>query len=518
MKKSFTSKIIPGRFFLTAIGVSVIISLGYSQELLWKHSTDYGYIITGKTLVDNENNVYSIFFSFDDTYLEKFDANGTLLWSKADTTWTSVGDMYVTEQGNICLAGSKEVAPNDFDAYCVAFNAQGLFQYEGYYSMTNGSNEAITDVLVDDGYVYLCGYGRIDTVFHVFTLRMNPGGTVSWAQTENFDNENPAQTHSIKMDDTGNIYVSGYISKSIDSIDYFIIKYSKSGQHIYTKRYLKTGYSRTGAVAIIPDQDQNIILAGIVGSSILDYGYLAKLDHNGEVIWDYVFSPASNEMFLFSADLDAYGNIYVSGQIVVNSDQEGYYAKISPDGIVLWENLYSGPGNAFDALYKVIVIGDECYWGGQTMGITTKTDILLMKTDTAGNFIWEAQYDGAEHSSDQYEYMANDRDNNLLISAMTEEAYQKNYGTILKYANPIGIDEYHSAFNIIGIYPNPVHDIIHFRDPVRGPYRICDIKGTETLSGRVNGSEIDISQLPRGVYLLRITDDDIVYFAKFVKH
>ncbi|MEE4256840.1 MAG: T9SS type A sorting domain-containing protein [Bacteroidales bacterium] len=518
MKTPSTTKIIITRFLLTAFGILIFISGNYAQELLWKNSTDYGYIISGKAGVDNENNVYSLFFSFDDSYLEKFDENGTLLWSKSDTNWTSVGDMYVTAQGNIYLAGSKEVFPNNFDAYCVVFNAQGLFQYEGYYSMTNVSNELITDILVDDdGYAYLSGYGLIDTVFHVFAFRMNPGGTVSWAQTENFDNEHFVQIGSSEMDDSGNLYVSGVHVISVDSVQHFIIKYSKNGQHIYTKKYVKAGYSLTIAYEIIPDQDQNIIFVGAIGTPTITRGYVAKLDQNGEVIWDYTFNPASNEMVLYSADLDENGNIYVSGQIVLSNDQEGYFAKMSPDGNVIWENIYSGAANSYDALFKVIVEGEGCFFAGQTMGITTKTDLFLMKTDMAGNIIWEAQYDGAEHSNDLFEYMTNDRDNNLLISGLTEEAYQKRFGTILKYSNPTGIKEDHSASNTIGIYPNPVQDVLHFYDQPAGSYTICSIKGAEILSGQLDASEIDISRIHQGVYLLRITDGNLIYYAKFVK-
>jgi len=506
------------RFMITATALLLFTSVNYSQEVLWKNSTDFGYIIGANIGVDNENNVYSLFYSYDDTFLNKFDENGTLLWSKSDTNWSYVGDMYVNGEGNIYLAGSKEVAPNNIDSYCAVYDAQGLFQYEGFYSMTGASNEASTDILVDeDGYAYLCGYGQIDTVFHVFTYRMNPGGTVSWAQTENFDNEHAAQTITLIMDEFENIYVSGVHILGNDSMTNFILKYSKNGQHIFTKMYTKTGYSILAAYEIHHDQDQNLIFVGAAGTNTLTHGYLAKLDHNGELIWEHIFSPTSNDMALYSADLDEDGNVYVSGQIVVNNNQEAYYAKISPDGIVLWENFYMGSGNSWDAFYKVIVLGDDCFWGGQTTGITTKTDLFLMKTDTAGNIIWEAVYDGAEHVNDMFEYMTNDRDNKLLLSGLTEEAYQERYGTILKYSNPTGIEEDHLSYTTIGFYPNPVQDILHFYDQLAGSYSICSINGAEILSGYLNAPEIDVSQLFPGVYLLRITDGDITSYAKFVK-
>jgi hypothetical protein len=207
----------------------------------------------------------------------------------------------------------------------------------------------------------------------------------------------------------------------------------------------------------------------------------------------------------------------VSGQIVLSNDQEGYFAKMSPDGNVIWENVFSGAANSSDVIYKVIAEGDECYWAGQTMGITSKSDILLFKTNPSGTIGWEVKYDGAIHGNDRYEYFQNDRDNNFIISAMTEELYQTTYGTILKFSNPMGIEDDLIALNNMSIYPNPVSDIIYFDDHLKGDYSICDMKGSELLSGELDGSQINVGKLSTGLYLLHFTDGNISYYAKFVK-
>lgn len=518
MKVFSKSKSIMNRSLLTAIGLFIFISGNHSQELLWQQSTNYDNIIGAKLGVDNDNNVYSLFYGFSEYNLNKYGDDGMLLWSKSDTNWSSIGDIYTTGQGIIYLAGSKKVSPNDLDAYCVVFNAQGLYQYEGYYSMTNTSSEVITDILVDDdGYAYLSGYGIIDTVFHVFTYRMNPGGTISWAQTENFDNEHYVQIAGLLMDDIDNLYLSGIHVTGPDSVENFIIKYSTNGQHIFTKKYLKTGYTTTLAYRLIPDPDQNLIFVGGVGTSTITRGYVAKLDHNGEVIWDHTFNPASNQMGLYSADLDEDGNIYVSGQIEINNNHEGYYAKISSDGVVIWEDLYVGPATSYDGIYKVLVEGDACYWAGQTMGITTKSDIVLLKTDTAGNIAWESRYDGAAHNQDQYEDFLLCPDHNIVISGITEEIYQDNFGTTIKYANPTFIHENRYPAVELSVYPNPARESLHLSRELKGTYCISDMGGTKNLSGELKSNEIDVSTLNPGVYLLYFMNGSITYYAKFVK-
>ena len=66
------------------------------------------------------------------------------------------------------------------------------------------------------------------------------------------------------------------------------------------------------------------------------------------------------------------------------------------------------------------------------------------------------------------------------------------------------------------IYPNPAQDQIHL--PVNNiPYTIINTQGVNAQNGRVEGQRIPIGNLPTGIYLLQVNDEQKLYQAKFVK-
>jgi hypothetical protein len=58
------------------------------------------------------------------------------------------------------------------------------------------------------------------------------------------------------------------------------------------------------------------------------------------------------------------------------------------------------------------------------------------------------------------------------------------------------------------VFPNPAEHTLHLSEAIKGRYIVYDINGKAMLSGKVvtNGA-IDISSLPRGVYMLRTAEN-----------
>ena len=80
-----------------------------------------------------------------------------------------------------------------------------------------------------------------------------------------------------------------------------------------------------------------------------------------------------------------------------------------------------------------------------------------------------------------------------------------------------GIDE--SAMSSINIYPNPVEDELCF-NAINSIAKISiySITGSEVLSPTVESNKLDVSSLPKGTYILQITNSQgVVMSKKFVK-
>jgi alpha-tubulin suppressor-like RCC1 family protein len=99
-------------------------------------------------------------------------------------------------------------------------------------------------------------------------------------------------------------------------------------------------------------------------------------------------------------------------------------------------------------------------------------------------------------------------------------------GTNISNNNPINItcsnlsiDENSALFNEIKIYPNPSNDFVTIETPNEEANKVVlyDIFLIKSYSVTLLDNKIDISDLPQGVYIIKISTDSTTYFSKIVK-
>jgi hypothetical protein len=71
----------------------------------------------------------------------------------------------------------------------------------------------------------------------------------------------------------------------------------------------------------------------------------------------------------------------------------------------------------------------------------------------------------------------------------------------------------------ISVFPDPATDKITIETPAKGRLSILNASGQELMIRQISegNSVIDISNLPRGVYFVRLTNDKTVEVGKFIK-
>jgi photosystem II stability/assembly factor-like uncharacterized protein len=99
-------------------------------------------------------------------------------------------------------------------------------------------------------------------------------------------------------------------------------------------------------------------------------------------------------------------------------------------------------------------------------------------------------------------------------------------GTILKTngdAIPVGIDK-KQQISSLKIYPNPATDLISIELPesgsnMNGTVSIYRMSGQELIQQQVQDSrtEINVSSLPKGIYFVRLVNNEKIDYGKFVK-
>ncbi len=279
-----------------------------------------------------------------DMYVSKLDANGNFMWAKQiGGTLTDQGmSIAVDPSGNVCIVG--------------------------FFSST---------VDFDPGPAVLTFSANADVVI----VKLNPSGNLIWAKQFKSPTWDWDYPYGISIDQTGNVYSTGYFSKTVDFdpgpgtytltasglTDVFVSKLDVNGSFVWAKQFAGNGLDESHAIAV--DKLGNVYTTGRFGS-ITDFdpglgffplaanggydAFLCKLDSSGNFAWAMQFGNWDYDVG-WSVAVDAQSNVYATG--------------------------FFGDPVDFDPGISVSTfttnVGDR--------------DIFITKFDTYGTFVWAKQ-------------------------------------------------------------------------------------------------------------------------------
>jgi photosystem II stability/assembly factor-like uncharacterized protein len=237
----------------------------------------------------------------------------------------------------------------------------------------------------------------------------------------------------------------------------------------------------------------------------------------GEQFYSIFFTDASTGYAVGTAIIkttdggttwDTVLNIQLPGQlnsVFFTDSNTGYAAGNSiiktTDGGTTWDTLSTGTTSYLNAVY----------FTDANTGYAVGYPGTIIKTIDAG-LTWDAQSSGTT-------------DNLLSIYFPTVDTgyIVGDNGTILKTTNgggfPVSSNDLASKSNNLNIYPNPTSTTITIETLSSGRLSILNLHGQEVMKLQVTGPmiQIDISNLPNGVYFVRLTSEKMVEFGKFIK-
>jgi hypothetical protein len=167
----------------------------------------------------------------------------------------------------------------------------------------------------------------------IFFAKYSPSGSWIWSKTVGglgYD-----QGNAITADAGGNVLATGYMGASGEGVDFgggalvsvgaydvFLVKYSPSGQHVWSKRFGGSG-NDTG-MAISADAAGNVIIAGSFegsanfgGGTLSSSGqrdvFVAKYSSTGSHLWSKKLGGSGDEVG-YGVVVDSAGDIILSGK------------------------------------------------------------------------------------------------------------------------------------------------------------------------------------------------------------
>lgn len=332
-----------------------------------------------------------------------------------------------------------------FTTFLLAFLGLTAVAQPLWVKSQGGANVDETLAVTSDnaGAVYMTGYFSTSAQINgvplsvagltdIFVSKVNASGNTSWSVRAGGSGSDRGL--DVAVDNSGNVYVSGFFSgtaqfgngvsltASGSSQDAYVVKYNGLGEAIWARAGgSPNGADRANSVAV--DNAGNVFISGqfsgeadfdgiaVSGTGGTGDMFVAKYDSNGSILWaKYAQSSAQNSGMAIATDNN--GAVFVAGQFSGDITFENSYSntmlnavflvKYGSDGSESWVRL-AGGGNQ-SMVYGLVSDGSNVYMTGDCgatltfFGETTNPQITSTYSNavyvaaygSAGNYLWGA--------------------------------------------------------------------------------------------------------------------------------
>ena len=287
-----------------------------------------------------------------------------------DNGWDGGNAIAVDSDGNVYVTGSSDGVGTLYDYATIKYSPTGIEQWVVRYSGPgNGCDEASAIVVDHAGNVYVTGYSEgLGTGSDYATIKYNPQGVEQWVARYNGPGNMADGAGGIALDESGNVYITGFSVGSGTQSDYATIKYSNSGVEQWVARYDGPDNSYDASTAIVLDHAGNVYITGTSQGSVSDDDYVTvKYNPSGVEQWVARYNgPANGRDGARAMAIDSLANVYVTGSSVgLGTDNDYATVKYNPSGVEQWVVRYNGPANQWDDASAIAAdhLGDICVTG-----------------------------------------------------------------------------------------------------------------------------------------------------------
>ena len=293
--------------------------------------------ITGRvgwfnTVFDGNNNL-----GYYDMYIMKYTADGTKAWTKLKGTWREDASsaIAVDRNGNIYIAGKTYTG--DWSMFFAKYSSDGSTTLWSQTITVASDASGIAFDKDDNVYVTGCIFGSVNGQSYagdgdIIIIKYSSSGTLLWTRLVGSSGNDAGV--GIAVDSTGNIYVTGKVSGSIDGqthvggTDIIIMKYSTDGARLWTKIIGSTGNDYGSDITL--DNDGNAYLTGTITGSVDGETYaggtdiiIMKYSSAGTKQWTRLKGSAGDDAGQ-GIEFDGVGSVYITGTTSGTLDGEPY--------------------------------------------------------------------------------------------------------------------------------------------------------------------------------------------------
>jgi hypothetical protein len=505
---------------LVAVGIFMLllfVNAGFSQPAVAWHSCfggsgtdnvyaidqtyDSGYIAAGET---NSNNGQVIgYHGAIDGWIVKMNKNGILQWQKC------VGGL-----GEDKIYSIQQTKDSGYIAVGRTYSDDSLIQ----------DNHGVSDF---------------------FVIKLKISGDIVWQKC--YGGSDYDYARSVQQTFDGGYILAGSSSSNNGQVtghhgvqDYWIVKIDSGGEIQWQK--CLGGSATDDAYSIQQTKDSGYIVCGQAASNDDDVtdnqatqsAWVVKLDKSGNIQWNHCYGGNRGGLFYSVKQTRDLGFVfagvkYPNGGYAFNNDF--MIVKTKNNGIIEWQKYYGGDSlDEAKAIYQTmdggyIVSGDVESNTGNITGNHGKSDAWLIRLDSLGLLLWQKCLGGTSY--DVSNSVMQTFDGGYISSGCAYSSdgdVTGNHGEwdflVVKLESDLNVNSIDQN-SPLQIYPNPTSGIIHLSCPnqVEMVIDVYNITGLLVLRKTSNQSEteIDISDLAQGMYIIKASGTDVNLVKKIIK-
>jgi hypothetical protein len=222
----------------------------------------------------------------------------------------------VDGSGDIYVNGMSVGLGAHYDYVTLKYCSEGgaWRTYDGPANSTDWGRALAID---GSGNVYVTGYSIGSGIGYDYaTIKYLPDGDTAWVRRYNGPVNGSDQAGAIAVDNSGNVYVTGDSEGSGTDKDYATIKYLPNGDTAWVRRYDGPANGVDIAKAIALDNSGNVYVTGYSTGSGTGWDYATiKYLANGDSGWVMRYDGLANDDdAALAVAVDDSGNVYVTGQ------------------------------------------------------------------------------------------------------------------------------------------------------------------------------------------------------------
>ena len=336
-------------------------------------------------VTDAAGNVYVTGWGTSDYVTVKYNSSGVQQWVKIQNRSTDRAyDIALDKSGNIYVTGTSE-APGAVAVMTFKYDPEGNMLWQALYDDPIGNPFGYSLAIDDSSNVYIGGktIKSAGNLSNFLLIKYNSSGSLKWISEYDGPDSSNDNGKKITVDNYGNAYITGESFDNVKDWDYATVKFNSNGIQQWVQRYNgEWGIGSDYPSAIVLDNSGNVFVTGYSQGSATGFDYLTiKYSSEGVEKWVKRYNgPGNGYDVPYAIASDSLANVYVTGESWSSSSFKDYATlKYTSSGVLAWEMRYSGPLNTDIATDIEVDSSRNVYVTGYSSGTTTQFDYCTIK-------------------------------------------------------------------------------------------------------------------------------------------